>query len=62
MSCSARALKLLGNKTDIRILYEQLHKMCARATPVQMMNYKHSLLLFKLYNDTKQTDDWMDLN
>ena len=48
--------------TDLRISYDQLHKLYARATPVQMMNYKHSLLLYKLYNDTKQTDDWDELN
>ena len=36
--------------------------MTGRATPNQMMKYKHSLLLFKLYNETKQTEDWMDLN
>ena len=29
-----------------------------RATPIQMMKYKHSLLLFKLYNDTLQSEDW----
>ena len=62
MSCSAQALKILGNRRDLRISYEQLHKMNGRATPNQMMQYKHSLLLFKLYNDTNQTDDWMDLN
>ena len=62
MSCSAEALKLLGNRNDLRISYELLHKMHGRATPAQMMTYKHSLLLFKIYNDTHQTDDWMDLN
>ena len=62
MSCSAQALKLLGKKSDLRILNEQRHKMNGRATPIQMMKYKHSLLLFKLYNDTLQSEDWMDLN
>ena len=54
--------QLLGNRTYLRISYDQLHKLYARATHVQMMNYKHSLLLYKLYNDTKQTDDWNKLN
>ena len=36
--------------------------LCGRGTPIQMMKYKHSLLLFKLYNDTLQSEDWMDLN
>ena len=62
MSCSAQALKLLGNKSDLRISNEQRHKMNERGTPIQMMNYKHSLLLYKLYNTTHQSDDWLDLN
>ena len=63
MSCSAQALKLLGNKSDLRISNEQRDKMNGRATPIQMMKYKHSLLLFKLCNDTLQSsEDWVDLN
>ena len=62
LSCSAQALKILGNNSDLRISFEQLHRMNGRATPNQMMLYKHSLLLFKIFNDTHQTDDWMDLN
>ena len=62
MSCSAQALKLLGNNSDLRISYDRLHKMTGRETPIQMMKYKQSLLFFKLYNETRQTEDWMDLN
>ena len=62
LSCSAQALKVLGNNSDLRISFEQLHRMNGRATPNQMMLYKHSLLLFKIFSDTHQTDDWMDLN
>ena len=51
MSCSAQALKLLGNKSDLRNSNVQHHLMNGRATPLQMMQYKHSLLLFKLYNE-----------
>ena len=47
---------------DLGISYEKLHKINGRATPNQMMQYKHSLLLFKLYNNTNQTENWMDLN
>ena len=38
MSCSAQALKLLGNRSDLRISNEQRHKMNGRGTPTQMMN------------------------
>ena len=33
-----------------------------RGTPDQMSNYKHAIQLFKLYNSTKTTADWVDLN
>ena len=56
------ANKLHWKKSDLRISNEQGHKMNGRATPIQMMKYKHSLLLFKLYNNTLQSEDWMDLN
>ena len=61
-TCSALALKVIGNKSDLRILYEQLHKINGRGTLSQMMNYKHSLQLFKLYNNKDQSDDWFDIN
>ena len=62
LSCSAQALKILGNKSDLRISNEQRHKITGRATPIQMMKYKHSLLLYKIYNDILQSEDWVDLN
>ena len=62
LSCSAQALKLIGNQMDLRISFDQLHKINNRATPMQMMRYKHSILLYKLYNSSDETDDWMDLN
>ena len=46
----------------MQISYEQLHKINGRGTPHQMMKYKHSLLLHKLYNSTRHNEDWMDMN
>ena len=62
MYCSAQALKLLGNNNDIRISNDRLHTITGRATPIQMMEDKQTLLLLKLYNETRQTEDWMNLN
>ena len=62
LSCSAQALKLLGNQDGLRISFETLHRINDRATPMQMLKYKHSLLLFKLYNSTVRNEDWIDLN
>ena len=39
-----------------------MHKLAQRATPPQMTSYKHALQLFKLYNTTNMSDDWMSLN
>ena len=62
LSCSAQALKLLGSQDGMRISFEKLHKINDRATPSQMMKYKHSLLLYKLYNSANRNDDWIDMN
>ena len=35
---------------DYGLSFVNLHKMCSRATPEQMMTYKMALCLFKLYN------------
>ena len=42
--------------------YEQIHAINKRATPKQMMLYKHSLLLYKIWNDAIYSKDWLALN
>lgn len=42
--------------------YQRLHLINGRATPLEMMKYKHALLLFKTYNTTKMSKDWLALN
>ena len=39
-----------------------LHTMNKRATPMNIMKYKHSIELYRLYNGHGERDDWMDLN
>ena len=39
-----------------------LHKNNKRANPDQLMKYKHSLLLYKLYNSKDYNEDWVALN
>ena len=62
LSASANALKLLGNKSDLRTSYDQLHRIHKRAPPLDVMKYRLAIQLFKLYNDNGTTDDWIDLN
>ena len=52
----------MSNITDLRILYELQHKIQGRATPMQMMRYRLSIQVHKLYNGNFINDDWVDLN
>ena len=42
--------------------YQRLHTIAKRATPDQICQYKHALLLHKTYNDSDQGKDWLALN
>ena len=62
LSASADELKLSQRSSDIYELYIDVHKSCKRATPNQMITYKHAILLHKLYNVNFPQADWLDLN
>ena len=61
MSASAAPLKLCTPQYDQSISYKSLHTLNNRATPNQMMHYKHAIQLFKLYNSENENNDWLDL-
>ena len=62
LSASASALIICIRNFDWMISFDQLHYMAKRVTPTQIMNYKHALLLFKIYNGKDCERDWIDLN
>ena len=62
LSASANAIKLCDISNDPYLSYLDLHRSNKRATPTQMSTYKHSLLLFKLYNSNERSYDWLQLN
>ena len=62
LSASANALKILGNKSDLRTSYDQLHRIHKRAVPLDVMKYRLAIQLHKLYNDNYTNNDWIDLN
>ena len=62
MSASANAIKLCLSKQPPNTSYESIHKIAKRATPSQMSTYKHALQLYKLFNSTNMSDDWITLN
>ena len=47
---------------DCNISHLTLHKLRKRATPDQMMFYKHTLLLYKIYNEESNSPEWLDLS
>ena len=48
--------------SDPGVSFVDLHKNNNRATPEQYMKYKHSLVLYSLYNGGEQSLDWVSLN
>ena len=61
LSASSAALRLCG-KSNWPTSFKQIHLIHKRVMPQQMMKYKHSLELYRLYNSNGDRDDWMDLN
>ena len=62
LSASASALRMISGNYDKMISFNQLHTLNKRATPTQIMTYKHSLLLHKIFNNPMYTKDWLSLN
>ena len=62
LSASANALKLSQSRPDVYESSINVHKSCNRALPEQIIVYKHSILLHKLYNIHQPQADWIDIN
>ena len=42
--------------------FESMHCLAKRGTPTQMSNYKHAIQIYKLFNSTNMSEDWISLN
>ena len=62
LSASFSELKKSSRNYDNMMSFDQLHISNKRATPLQYMAYKHSLLLHKIFNNSMCTKDWLSLN
>ena len=62
LAASANALKLLNNVSDLRISHDQIHRLHKRALPMDMMKYRMSIQLYKIYNRFINDEDWLDMN
>ena len=56
LSASANALRILNNKSDLRISFHKLHKIHKRSLPLEMMKYCLSIQLYKVYNDSNMSE------
>ena len=62
LSASAKALRICTNNYDNMMSFDQIHAINKRATPNQILKYKHSLLLYKIWNDSIYSQEWLALN
>ena len=49
-------------KIQKQLLYIDLHKLHNRALPSKFCLYRHSLLLYKVFNNEQPKNEWIDLN
>ena len=59
---SANALRTISNDITIFHTHTQIHKICKRALPDQMIKYKHALLLYKLLRQCTPDEEFIQLN
>ena len=62
LAASAKALKVSQRHPDRMESFVNVHKQCKRALPPRMIEYKHAILLHKLYNEHQPVSDWIELN
>ena len=62
LSASAKALKVCARLANNDTSFINLHVMCNRATPIQVMRYKLALCLHKLYNSDYNSIEFLSLN
>ena len=56
------ALKVAQRHPDPMESFLNIHRTMKRATPENLANFKHAVLLHKLYNNQSPNLDWVDLN
>ena len=62
LSASSLALKTCSKQNCDQISFINLHRLNMRATPENLMLYKHAILLYKLYNCEDFNFEWQHLN
>ena len=59
---SANALKLCTPDVTILSTHSEIHKMADRATPMKMCQYRHAILLYKMFNSIICENEFIQMN
>ena len=59
---SANALRIISNEMTIYHTHTEIHKMAKRALPDQMIQYKHALMMYKLFRHCTPDNEFVHLN
>ena len=59
---SANALRIISNEMTIYHTHTEIHKMAKRALPDQMIQYKHALMMYKLFIHCTPDNEFVHLN
>ena len=59
IAASAAPLKIITKDYNHQMSYSTIHYLNKRALPSQITNYKHALILFKIYNSNTMDNDFM---
>ena len=62
LSVSAKALKISLTNPDPMESFVNIHQICKQALPNQILEYKHAIIFYKLYNVQIHQMDWIELN
>jgi hypothetical protein len=61
LSASANAIRSCSPKTNQLISFEKIHEKAKLSTPMQMANFRLTLLLHKTFNSNTFNKYWLEL-
>ena len=59
---SANAIRSCDNRLTIYDTHTHIHSLANRALPDQMINYKHAITMYKLFNHCQPETEFIQLN
>ena len=62
LAASAKTFETSQRHPDHLESFTNLHKSCKRALQLQLIEYKHAILIHKFYIEQLPETDWIELN